>query len=81
MDRSHDIATIVSFLRTTFGLDTATADSPLFQIGGIDSMGLLELVEFIETHFGTTIRSNEITSANFATPARIVEVFAGRRDR
>ena len=79
MDRSHHVAAVVTYLRDTLGIAGVTADSPLFQIGGLDSMSLLELVDFVEAQFATTVKSNEITMANFATPARIAEVFAARQ--
>lgn len=77
--QSHDVAAIVAYLRNTLGVESATGESLLFQIGGIDSMALLELVDFVESHFKTSVKSNEITIANFSTPARIAEVFAAKR--
>jgi acyl carrier protein len=45
---------------------TLTEDTPL--IGGImDSLGLMQLVNFIEEEFGVTIEDLEVTADNFQT--------------
>jgi acyl carrier protein len=39
----------------------------LFEKGIIDSMGVVELVAFIENEFGITVGDDEITEQNFGT--------------
>jgi acyl carrier protein len=41
--------------------------SPLLQSGIVDSLGILELVSFIEHEFGVTISDDELLPENFQT--------------
>ena len=41
--------------------------SPLLQSGIVDSLGILELVAFIEQEFGVTISDDELLPENFQT--------------
>jgi acyl carrier protein len=44
----------------------------LFETGAIDSMGVVELVGFIEERLGVTLDAAQMTAANFRTVAAIV---------
>jgi acyl carrier protein len=46
-------------------------DTPLLS-GIMDSLGLLQLVSFLEEEFGVEIEANEITAEHFGTVANIV---------
>jgi acyl carrier protein len=52
---------------------------PLLGSGIIDSMGVIELVEFIQTEFGISIDDGDITEANFGTVADIAAFVARKR--
>jgi acyl carrier protein len=65
---------IIRFIMTTFprarqkGLDSATL---LLENGVVDSVGVLELVGFLETEFGITITDEDLIPGNFQTVAQI----------
>lgn len=44
------------------------ADTPLIEGGLLDSIGLLELVSFIEETFAVTLPLEDFVPENFATP-------------
>ena len=47
------------------------AEDPLLQKGIIDSMGALELLEFLQSQFGLKIEDEEVTEDNLGSLARI----------
>lgn len=51
--------------------DELTDDLPLIQAGVLDSLGILTLVEFLESNYGITIGDSEITPANLGSLASI----------
>jgi acyl carrier protein len=48
-------------------------DDPLLERGIIDSMGVLDLVEFIEQEFQIKVSDDDLVPDNFETLARIEE--------
>jgi len=54
-------------------------DTLLFEDGRIDSMGVLNLVAWVESVSGATIPDRLIRIDHFETPAAIVERFLGSR--
>ena len=56
----------------------ATADTPLFSSGALDSVAMLNLIAFVEQQAGLEIRAEEVTLDNFDTAARIIR-FAQER--
>lgn len=54
---------------------TIAPDTPLFTGGLINSIKILEVIAWVERSTGRTIRDAEIRMDNFATAARIAEVF------
>jgi acyl carrier protein len=65
---------ILNFLLVTFprahqkGLDSSTL---LLENGVVDSIGVLELVGFLETEFGIAVTDEDLTADNFRTVAQI----------
>jgi acyl carrier protein len=55
-------------------------DDLLMTRGIIDSLGVMELIGFVEERFGVKPAENEVTEANFATLARIARFVASRLD-
>ena len=49
-----------------------TDDSPLLDSGIIDSMGILELLMFIEEEFGIAVSDEDLLPENFETIAHLV---------
>ena len=46
-------------------------DAPLLQEGIIDSLGVVELVEFVQTRFGVKVEQREVRPANFDSVAKL----------
>lgn len=70
------------FLRTTFELREPTALSDatsLLDSGLIDSMGVLELVMFLESEFGISLNDDEVVAENLDTIERIAAFVARKR--
>jgi len=55
-------------------------DDKLMERGVIDSMGVLELIEFLQTTFGVTLADDDITEANLGSLAAIARYVAARRN-
>jgi acyl carrier protein len=54
-------------------------DEHLMERGIVDSMGMMELIGFLEERFGVQAPDDEITEQNFATLRRIAGFVAGKR--
>ena len=48
-------------------------NEPLLEKGIIDSMGALELLEFLQSEFGISVSDEEITADNFGSLGRITQ--------
>lgn len=53
-------------------------DDPLLESGIIDSLGVLDLVAFIEDEFKIAVADDDLTPENFQTIERIM-AFVGRK--
>jgi acyl carrier protein len=63
------ITTLQSFVLEKFPLARKKAikrDSPLLQSGIVDSLGVLELVQFLEREFSIGVNDEELIPENFA---------------
>jgi len=73
---------IRGFLAENFILDNGgadlNADESLTQSGVLDSMGVLELIMFIEQQFGVTIPDEDTLPENLDSVSRIVRYVGGR---
>ena len=74
---------LLVFIRERLLKDDARAaalelDSYLFEDRLIDSMGVLELVAFIETRLGMEVRVADVTMEHFRTPRVVAEWFVPR---
>ncbi len=80
MDRdSRPIRTfIVERLAPATGRTHLDDDDDLIDSGVVDSLGIFQLVAFLEEKFGVVIADSEITPDNFATIARIERLVAER---
>jgi acyl carrier protein len=52
---------------------------PLLEKGIIDSMGALELLEFLQSEFGISISDEEITADNFGSLGRITQLVIAKQ--
>ena len=80
--RTELLAELLGWLNQRFAPDGPTihADTPLFAGGLLDSMRILELIAWTERATGREIPDVAIRTDNFATAARIAELFATRDD-
>lgn len=69
-----------NFLHMRPGLEVVDND-PLLEKGIIDSVGVAELVVFLESEFQLTIADEEITEENFGTVADIERFISTARGR
>ena len=63
-DNMSPAAQIRAFISDTFFVDDFADDDSFLRSGTIDSTGMLELVEFIETTFGVEIEDTELVPEN-----------------
>jgi acyl carrier protein len=59
---------------------TLNADVSLTQTGVIDSMGVLELIMFIENEYGITVPDEDTLPENLDSVSRIVDYVSRRLD-
>jgi acyl carrier protein len=55
-------------------------DTPLLREGIIDSLGVVELVEFVQAHFAVKVEQQDVRPENFDSVARLAE-FVRRKTR
>ena len=61
---------LIDFLRQKYSVDVDET-APLIESGLIDSLVLLEVVNFVETEAGVRVPDDEVTHDNFDTVASI----------
>jgi acyl carrier protein len=61
---------IRTFVVDTFFVDHFSDDEPFLSAGIIDSMGMLQLVTFLQEQFGIEIRDEELVPENLDSVAR-----------
>ena len=69
------LETLLDWLRnlpTNLSGNPTGGDTPLIESGLLDSVGLLELVSFVEASFALTLPLDEFVPDNFRTPAAIL---------
>lgn len=54
-------------------------ETPLLQSGIIDSLGVLDLISYLETSFGVSVADDELVPENFADINRIASLVARKR--
>jgi acyl carrier protein len=75
----HDVR---EFLTLNFPLGaegySLSADDSLIEVGVIDSTGVLELIEFIESKYDITIPDEDVLPENLDSIANIMRYVSGR---
>lgn len=82
MDTPEQISDALrEFIRKDLGLDTASLPDgePLLSVGRLDSLGLLELVAFIEHRFGIAVSPTHLTLDHFDSIASITAFVTDHR--
>lgn len=73
---------IRAFVRRRFPLAGGAGvkdDDPLLDSGAIDSLGILDLVTFIEKSFNIRVGDEELNPTNFGSIASLVRFVAAKR--
>jgi acyl carrier protein len=74
MEQASVIQRVQDFVREKFPLArkrVPSAKDDLLQTGIVDSLGVLDLVAFLEKEFGLTISDDELTPENFSSIEQI----------
>jgi acyl carrier protein len=61
-------------------MTTIEPDQDLIRAGVIDSLGIQELIAFLESRFGITVGDRDLVPANFQTAGRIEAFIQERTD-
>jgi acyl carrier protein len=69
---------IVDELRWDGPSHQLTDDYPLLDNGVIDSLGLFEIVQFLEAEYGVEIADDELVPENFATLTAIANLVGSK---
>jgi len=72
-------STIRTFISDTFFVDDFAADASFLQTGIIDSMGMMELVAFLEPTFGIKIQEEELVPENLDSLVNVCAFVARKR--
>jgi len=76
-----DVATTVdAFVARRAPGVVIAGDTPMFALGILDSVALVDLVTFLEDDLGILVLDHELVPENFATRDRIVEFVERKRD-
>jgi acyl carrier protein len=59
--------------------DELTADLPLIRAGAVDSIGILALVQFLESNYGIIIDDGEMVSAHLGSLASIERLVQSKK--
>lgn len=59
--------------------DELTDDLPLIRAGALDSIGILTLVQFLESHYGILIEDDEIVSVHLGSLASIERLVQSKK--
>lgn len=74
-DNMDIVADIKTFMKDELRIGNAAAldpEVPLVQQGVLDSIELVQLVQFLETRYGIAVDDTEVVPGNFRTLSRIV---------
>jgi acyl carrier protein len=58
---------------------TLTDDYPLIERGVVDSMGILNIVSFIEREYGIEVQDEELVQGNFGTISSMARLIDAKR--
>ena len=72
-------AFIVEELRPPTGAEELTPDYPLIERRVIDSMGIFQIVTFLEREFGVEVADDELVAENFGTIGGIAHLVDSKR--
>jgi acyl carrier protein len=68
MDKQKTASKIKTFLAQQFPMTKSVGnDEPLLKTGLIDSLGILDVVTFVETEFGIVVSDEDLLPENFGS--------------
>jgi acyl carrier protein len=70
---------IRQFIRDSFLVDEFTDDESFLGSGLIDSLGILQLVSFVEAEYGLQVADTDLTPDNFDSVAKLAGYVERRR--
>lgn len=77
------LTSLRKYIKETFLLQSDAADvgddDPLLESGIVDSMGILQFVNFIEAEYGIDVDDDEIVPENFETMTEIAAFVKAKR--
>ena len=73
-----DEARLVQYLRQKTGIEDLDATTALFSDGTVDSVGMIDLIAFLETESGIEIQHDDVTLDNLDNVTRILAFLARR---
>jgi acyl carrier protein len=78
-DITHELQKfIVTEITSRPGIDSIGRDHDLIREGIVDSLGVQELVEFIESRYAISVEADDVVPENFQTLAQLA-AFVDRR--
>jgi acyl carrier protein len=77
-DTVRSIVEFIDELKAGEGAAPVQPDSRLMEMGLLDSMGLVRLIQFVEERFGISIPDADVTPDLFASPADLAAYVNGR---
>lgn len=60
------------------GVESIEPDTPLLELGILDSLSMVNLLSFLEGNLGVKVPEDQILPENFATPLAIARMVCGR---
>lgn len=71
---------LIDFLSESRKLNTVTESTALFSDGTIDSVGMIDLIAFIEQETGIEVGQADVTLDNFDSIDRILAYVRGKQE-
>lgn len=69
---------LIEYLRQKTGIEDLDASTALFSDGTVDSVGMIDLIAFLETETGVEIQHDDVTLDNLDSVSRILAFLASR---
>lgn len=70
---------VTRFVRESFFIDEVGDDQSFLETGIIDSLGIVQIVAFVESELGAPVPDTDLVPANFDSIARIAAYVERRR--
>jgi acyl carrier protein len=72
---------VIQFIKDTFLVDDVPVDESFLSSGIIDSLGIMQLVAFVESELGIKVPEADLVPENFDSVARITAFIERMRRR